>query len=92
MKNLIFSTLLLFNFNIFADLGVGEFCRKFTTSLIYKCQNLTRWKNDQCSHQDADDKKGISIFDSEDLSLINAITLLKKKRLQVITGSIMSDY
>ena len=83
MKHLIFSTLLLFNFNVFADLGVSEdFVERFSSLPSYTNVKISPdGKMISVLTKMPDDKKGISIFDSEDLSLINAITLTKEEEV-----------
>ena len=83
MKHLIFSTLLLFNFNVFAGLGVSEdFVERFSSLPSYTNVKISPdGKMISVLTKMPDDKKGISIFDSEDLSLINAITLTKEEEV-----------
>ena len=83
MKHLILSILILFNFNVFADLGVSEdFVERFSSLPSYTNVKISPdGKMISVLTKMPDDKKGISIFDSEDLSLINAITLTKEEEV-----------
>ncbi len=83
MKHLILSILLLFNFNVSAGLGVSEdFVERFSSLPSYTNVRISPdGKMISVLTKMPDDKKGISIFDSEDLSLINAITLTKEEEV-----------
>ena len=83
MKHLILSILLLFNFNVSAGLGVSEdFVERFSSLPSYTSVRISPdGKMISVLTKMPDDKKGISIFDSEDLSLINAITLTKEEEV-----------
>ena len=83
MKNSILSIFLLLSFNTLANLGISE-------DFVERFSSLPSYTNVKISPDGGmisvltkmpDDKKGISIFDSEDLSLINAITLTKEEEV-----------
>ena len=83
MKNPILSIFLLLSFNTFADLGVSEdFVERFSSLPSYTNVKISPdGKMISVLTKMPDDKKGISIFDAEDLSLINAITLTKEEEV-----------
>ena len=83
MKKLLFSIILLFNFNIFAELGVSEdFVERFSSLPSYTNVKISPdGKMISVLTKMPDDKKGLSIFNAEDLSLINAITLTKEEEV-----------
>ena len=83
MKNSILSIFLLLSFNSFADLGVSEdFVERFSSLPSYTNVKISPdGKMISVLTKMPDDKKGISIFDAEDLSLINAITLTKEEEV-----------
>ena len=83
MKNSILSIFLLLSFNTFADLGVSEdFVERFSSLPSYTNVKISPdGKMISVLTKMPDDKKGISIFDAEDLSLINAITLTKEEEV-----------
>ena len=83
MKNSILSIFLLLSFNTFADLGVSEdFVERFSSLPSYTNVKISPdGRMISVLTKMPDDKKGISIFDSEDLSLINAITLTKEEEV-----------
>ena len=83
MKNPILSIFLLLSFNTFADLGVSEdFVERFSSLPSYTNVKISPdGRMISVLTKMPDDKKGISIFDAEDLSLINAITLTKDEEV-----------
>ncbi|MDC0061462.1 S9 family peptidase [Pseudomonadota bacterium] len=83
MKNSILSIFLLLSFNTFADLGVSEdFVERFSSLPSYTNVKISPdGRMISVLTKMPDDKKGISIFDAEDLSLINAITLTKEEEV-----------
>ena len=83
MKNSILSALLLLSFNIFADLGVSDdFLERFSSLPSYTNVKISPdGRMISVLTKMPDNKKGISIFDAEDLSLINAITLTKEEEV-----------
>ena len=83
MKNSILSSLLLFSFNSFADLGVSEdFLERFSSLPSYTNVKISPdGKMISVLTKMPDDKKGLTIFDAEDLSLINTITLTKEEEI-----------
>ena len=83
MKNSILSIFLLLSFNTFADLGVSEdFVERFSSLPSYTNVKISPdGRMISVLTKMPDDKKGISIFDAEDLSLINAITLTKDEEV-----------
>lgn len=83
MKNSTLSIFLLLSFNTFADLGVSEdFVERFSSLPSYTNVKISPdGRMISVLTKMPDDKKGISIFDAEDLSLINAITLTKDEEV-----------
>jgi len=83
MKNSILSIFLLLSFNTFADLGVSEdFVERFSSLPSYTNVKISPdGKMISVLTKMPDDKKGLSIFNAEDLSLINAITLTKEEEV-----------
>ena len=83
MKNSILSILLLSSFNTFADLGVSEdFVERFSSLPSYTNVKISPdGKMISVLTKMSDDKKGLSIFNAEDLSLINTITLTKDEEI-----------
>ena len=83
MKNSILSIFLLLSFNTFADLGVSEdFVERFSSLPSYTNVKISPdGRMISVLTKMPDDKKGISIFNAEDLSLINAITLTKEEEV-----------
>ncbi len=83
MKNSILSIFLLLSFNTFADLGVSEdFVERFSSLPSYTNVKISPdGRMISVLTKMPDDKKGLSIFDAEDLSLINAITLTKEEEV-----------
>ena len=83
MKNSILSIFLLLSFNTLANLGISEdFVERFSSLPSYTNVKISPdGKMISVLTKMPDDKKGISIFDSEDLSLINAITLTKEEEV-----------
>ena len=83
MKNSILSIFLLLSFDTFADLGVSEdFVERFSSLPSYTNVKISPdGRMISVLTKMPDDKKGISIFDAEDLSLINAITLTKDEEV-----------
>ena len=83
MKKYILTIILLLNFNASADLGVSE-------DFVERFSSLPSYTNVKISPDGRmiivltkmpDDKKGLSIFDAESLSLINTITLTKEEEI-----------
>ncbi|MDG1960932.1 MAG: S9 family peptidase [SAR86 cluster bacterium] len=83
MKNSILSIFLLLSFNTLANLGISEdFVERFSSLPSYTNVKISPdGRMISVLTKMPDDKKGISIFDSEDLSLINAITLTKEEEV-----------
>ena len=83
MKNSILSIFLLFSLNAFADLGVSEdFVERFSSLPSYTNVKISPdGKMISVLTKMSDDKKGLSIFNAEDLSLINTITLTKDEEI-----------
>ena len=83
MKNSILSIFLLLSFNSFADLGVSEdFVERFSSLPSYTNVKISPdGRMISVLTKMPDNKKGISIFDAEDLSLLNAITLTKEEEV-----------
>ena len=83
MKNSILSIFLLLSFNSFADLGVSEdFVERFSSLPSYTNVKISPdGRMISVLTKMTDDKKGLSTFDAEDLSLINAITLTKEEEV-----------
>ena len=77
MKNLISSFALLLTLNLMADLGVSEdFVKRFSSLPSYTNVTLSPdGKMIGVMTRMPDDKKGLTIWDANDLSLINTITL-----------------
>ena len=83
MKNSILSIFLLLSFNSFADLGVSEdFVERFSSLPSYTNVKISPdGRMISVLTKMPDDKKGLSIFDAESLSLINTITLTKEEEI-----------
>ena len=83
MKKSILSIILLLNFNTFADLGVSEdFVERFSSLPSYTNVKISPdGRMISVLTKMPDDKKGLSIFDAESLSLINTITLTKEEEI-----------
>ena len=83
MKKYILSIILLLNFNAFADLGVSEdFVERFSSLPSYTNVKISPdGRMISVLTKMPDDKKGLSIFDAESLSLINTITLTKEEEI-----------
>jgi len=83
MKNSILSALLLLSFNIFADLGVSDdFLERFSSLPSYTNVKISPdGKMISVLTKMPDNKKGLTIFDAENLSLINTITLTKEEEI-----------
>ena len=76
MKNILLSLFLLISFNLFADLGVSEeFVKRFSSLPSYTDVGISPdGKMISVVAKMPDEKKGLIIFDANDLSLINKIT------------------
>ena len=76
MKNIILSLAILINFNLMADLGVSEdFVKRFSSLPSYTGVDISPdGKMISVITKMPDNKKGLTIFDANDLSLINIIT------------------
>ena len=83
MKKYILSIILLLNFNASADLGVSEdFVERFSSLPSYTNVKISPdGRMISVLTKMPDDKKGLSIFDAESLSLINTITLTKEEEI-----------
>ena len=83
MKKYILTIILLLNFNASADLGVSEdFVERFSSLPSYTNVKISPdGKMISVLTKMPDDKKGLSIFDAESLSLINTITLTKEEEI-----------
>jgi dipeptidyl aminopeptidase/acylaminoacyl peptidase len=83
MKKYLLSIILLLNFNAFADLGVSEdFVERFSSLPSYTNVKISPdGRMISVLTKMPDDKKGLSIFDAESLSLINTITLTKEEEI-----------
>ena len=83
MKNSILSIFLLLSFNTFADLGVSEdFVERFSSLPSYTNVKISPdGKMISVLTKMSDNKKGLSIFDAENLSLVNTITLTKEEEI-----------
>ena len=83
MKKYILTIILLLNFNASADLGVSEdFVERFSSLPSYTNVKISPdGRMISVLTKMPDDKKGLSIFDAESLSLINTITLTKKEEI-----------
>ena len=83
MKKLILSFNLLFSFNLLADLGVSDdFIERFSSLPSYTNVDISPdGKMISVLTKMSDNKKGLSIFNADDLSLINTITLTKEEEI-----------
>jgi dipeptidyl aminopeptidase/acylaminoacyl peptidase len=83
MKKYILTIILLLNFNASADLGVSEdFVERFSSLPSYTNVKISPdGRMISVLTKMPDDKKGLSIFDAESLSLINTITLTKEEEI-----------
>ena len=83
MKKYILTIILLLNFNASADLGVSEdFVERFSSLPSYTNVKISPdGRMISVLTKMPDDKKGLSIFDTESLSLINTITLTKEEEI-----------
>ena len=83
MKKYILTIILLLNFNASADLGVSEdFVERFSSLPSYTNVKISPdGRMISVLTKMPDDKKGLSIFDAESLSLINTITLTKDEEI-----------
>jgi dipeptidyl aminopeptidase/acylaminoacyl peptidase len=83
MKKYLLSIILLLNFNAFADLGVSEdFVERFSSLPSYTNVKISPdGRMISVLTKMPDDKKGLSIFDAESLSIINTITLTKEEEI-----------
>jgi dipeptidyl aminopeptidase/acylaminoacyl peptidase len=84
MKNPLYQIFfLLLSINAFADLGVSEnFIERFSSLPSYTNVRISPdGKMISVLTKMPDDKKGLSIFDAENLSLINTITLTKEEEI-----------
>ena len=83
MKNLILTFTLLINLSLIAELGVSEeFIERFSSLASYTGVDISPdGKMISVITKMSDDKKGLTIFDAEDLSLINTITFPKEEEI-----------
>ena len=83
MKKYILTIILLLNFNASADLGVSEdFVERFSSLPSYTNVKISPdGRMISVLTKMPDDKKGLSIFDAESLSIINTITLTKEEEI-----------
>ena len=83
MKKYILTIILLLNFNASADLGVSEdFVERFSSLPSYTNVKISPdGRMISVLTKMTEDKKGLSIFDAESLSLINTITLTKEEEI-----------
>ena len=83
MKNIFYVLPFLFSINVSADLGVTEeFIERFSSLPSYTDVGLSPdGKMISVITKMPDDKKGLTIFDAEDLSLINTITLTNDEEI-----------
>ena len=83
MKKYILTIILLLNFNASADLGVSEdFVERFSSLPSYTNVKISPdGRMISVLTKMPDDKKGLSIFDAESLSLIYTITLTKEEEI-----------
>ena len=83
MKNIFISLGLLISFNSIAEIGVTEeFIKRFSSLPSYTGVDISPdGKMISVITKMPDDKKGLTIFDAEDLSLINTITLTNDEEI-----------
>lgn len=83
MKNIFISLGLLISFNSFAEIGVTEeFIKRFSSLPSYTGVDISPdGKMISVITKMPDDKRGLTIFDAEDLSLINTITLSNEEEI-----------
>ena len=83
MKNLILSLAFVFTFNLFAEIGVSDdFIKRFSSLPSYTNVDISPdGKMISVLTKMSDNKKGLSIFNADDLSLINTITLTKEEEI-----------
>jgi len=83
MKNIFICLALLLNFNLIAEISVSdEFIQRFSSLPSYTGVDISPdGKMISVITKMPDDKKGLTIFDSEDLSLINTITLTNQEEI-----------
>ena len=83
MKNTFISFAILLNFNLAADITVSEeFIERFSSLPSYTGVDISPdGKMISVITKMPDDKKGLTIFDAEDLSLINTITLTNEEEI-----------
>ena len=83
MKNLILSLAFVFTCNLLAEIGVSDdFIERFSSLPSYTNVDISPdGKMISVLTKMSDDKKGLSIFNADDLSLINTITLTKEEEI-----------
>jgi dipeptidyl aminopeptidase/acylaminoacyl peptidase len=83
MKHLYIALILLLNFNLMAELGVSEeFVERFSSLPSYTDVDISPdGKMISVMTKMPDEKKGLTIFDANDLSLINIITFPKEEEV-----------
>ena len=83
MKNIFISLGLLISFNAIAEIGVTEeFIKRFSSLPSYTGVDISPdGKMISVITKMPDDKRGLTIFDAEDLSLINTITLSNEEEI-----------
>ena len=83
MKNLILSLAFVFTFNLFAEIGVSDdFIKRFSSLPSFTNVDISPdGKMISVLTKMSDNKKGLSIFNADDLSLINTITLTKEEEI-----------
>ena len=83
MKHLYLALILLLNFNLMAELGVSEeFVERFSSLPSYTDVDISPdGKMISVMTKMPDEKKGLTIFDANDLSLINTITFPKEEEV-----------
>ena len=88
MKNIFISLGLLISFNAIAEIGVTEeFIKRFSSLPSYTGVDISPdGKMISVITKMPDDKRGLTIFDAEDLSLINTITLSNEEEIAGYSG------
>ena len=83
MKNLILSLAFVFTFNLFAEIAVSDdFIKRFSSLPSFTNVDISPdGKMISVLTKMSDNKKGLSIFNADDLSLINTITLTKEEEI-----------
>ena len=83
MKNLILSLAFVLTFNLFAEIGLtDDFIKRFSSLPSFTNVDISPdGKMISVLTKMPDNKKGLSIFNADDLSLINTITLTKEEEI-----------